>query len=89
MKSHRFALLLLGLLAVGCTSMKKQTAPAPATASAAKPADTPTPVARVLPSEQLNEKNAKVQAQLLEEALKQDNAQTATAQAKTAESPTK
>ena len=83
MKRHRFALLLVGLLAVGCTSTKKQTVPAPAT-SAAKPADAP-PVAHMLPSEQLNEKNAKEQAQLLEAALNQENGQIATAQTKTAE----
>jgi hypothetical protein len=80
--------LLAGLLAVGCTSMKKETQPDQTKkTAAAKPASdqVPAPVAKLLPAEQLDPNNVHAQAQLMEQTLNREKGQTeqtATATAK-------
>ena len=75
MKRTRLSLLLIGLLTAGCTPLWKETKPEqPKKTVAAKPTtdQVPAAVAKLLPPDQLNDKNARDQAQLLEDTLKKE-----------------
>jgi hypothetical protein len=67
--------LLLGtsLLSIGCKGTPKDEGPSlPPLASARPRSDAPPELQRLLPKEQLNESNARVQAKLLEETLQRE-----------------
>ncbi len=65
------SILVAGLLLTGCTPLNKQVV-----SESAKPKtgrDVPEPVKKLLPAEQVNEKNAQSQAKLLEETLNRES----------------
>lgn len=67
------SLLAASLFAVGCTSTdKRPTDSLKQTVSAKPSSEVPAELQRLLPKEQLNEKNARAQAKLLENTLRRE-----------------
>jgi len=70
------SLLAVCLLAVGCTPMIKRPEPDRSTTTSAKLEDDAPVTPKLLPADQLNDKNARAQAQILGQTLKKENGQT-------------